>query len=468
MAESASAEIQEEANALIINVNENSESEWEANSASGNESQNGEVDREANLLDRALANNITQMLESSEPPLSPECCIYKVPTELRKVNEQAYTPKVISIGPFHHGDERLKTMEKLKVTYFKIFVEKVELNVENLVTTVRDREARVRRCYSHASGLSSDDYVKMILLDASFIIVVFLLRCSKEWRRYYELTTFSRRLMAIASRDIWLLENQLPFFIIEELYNLAFPARSNYHSFTRLTCEYFEKLVKGLFLHQNKPPMFPYSTFKIMHFAELLRTFSLRQSQWLKKRNPDKKDNIHLYSASQLDEAGVEFKVGSRECVFNLKFTKGVLEIPCLTLYDNTESAFRNLVALEQCHYKVDHYVTDYIRILDFLIDTDKDVDLLVRKGILVNTLGDSNAVTTLVNRLGLQIFLFEMNPNYSCLCEELNTFYKVPCHSWKAILRRDYFSTPWRTASTAAAVILLVLTFIQTIYSII
>jgi len=145
-----------------------------------------------------------------------------------------------------------------------------------------------------------------------------------------------------------------------------------------------------------------------------------------------------------------------------------VLEIPCLTLYDNTESAFRNLVALEQCHYKVDHYVTDYIRILDFLIDTDKDVDLLVRKGILVNTLGDSNAVTTLVNRLGLQIFLFEMNPNYSCLCEELNTFYKVPCHSWKAILRRDYFSTPWRTASTTAAVILLVLTFIQTIYSII
>jgi hypothetical protein len=129
-----------------------------------------------------------------------------------------------------------------------------------------------------------------------------------------------------------LLENQLHFFIIEELYNLAFPSRSNYHSFTELTCEYFEDLVKGLFLHQNKPPMtyqkkieppmYPYSTFKIMHFAELLRTFSLRQSQWLKKRNPDKKDNIHLYSASQLDEAGVEFKVGSRECVFNLKFTK--------------------------------------------------------------------------------------------------------------------------------------------------
>jgi hypothetical protein len=67
MAESASAEIQEEANALIINVNENSESEWGANSASRNESQTGEVDTEANLLDRALANNITLILKRSEP-----------------------------------------------------------------------------------------------------------------------------------------------------------------------------------------------------------------------------------------------------------------------------------------------------------------------------------------------------------------------------------------------------------------
>jgi hypothetical protein len=52
------------------------------------------------------------------------------------VNEEAYTPEAISIGPFHHGDERLESMEN-KVTYFKIFVEKVELNVENLVTTIR-------------------------------------------------------------------------------------------------------------------------------------------------------------------------------------------------------------------------------------------------------------------------------------------------------------------------------------------
>jgi hypothetical protein len=73
-------------------------------------------------------------------------------------------------------------MKKLKVAYFKIFVKKVELYVENLVTSIKDREPQVRHCYSHSSGLSSDDYVKMILLDASFIIVVFLLLCNEEWK----------------------------------------------------------------------------------------------------------------------------------------------------------------------------------------------------------------------------------------------------------------------------------------------
>jgi hypothetical protein len=164
----------------------------------------------------------------------------------------------------------------------------------------------------------------------------------------------------------------------------------------------------------------------------------------------------------------VKFKVGSNKCLFDLKFTNGVLEIPCLTLYDETKSIFRNLIALEQFHYQSDHFVTDYITVLDFLIDTDKDMDLLVRQKILINNLGDSNAVTTLVNKLCQQIYCSEMNSNYCCLCEKVNSFYKVSCHSWKANLRRDYFSTPWRTASTITAIILLVLTFIQTICSII
>jgi hypothetical protein len=73
MEESASAEIQE-LDALVINVNDNSESKREVTSPSGNETQNGEADREGNdsirneHQNRVLVNDITQMLESLESP----------------------------------------------------------------------------------------------------------------------------------------------------------------------------------------------------------------------------------------------------------------------------------------------------------------------------------------------------------------------------------------------------------------
>lgn len=164
----------------------------------------------------------------------------------------------------------------------------------------------------------------------------------------------------------------------------------------------------------------------------------------------------------------MKFKVGSSKCLFDLKFTNGVLEIPCFRIYRDTDSFVRNLVGLEQCHYLSDAYITDYFRVMDFLIDTPKDVDLLVRKGILINWLGDSNAVATLSNNLCKRIFISDTNFNYCCLCNDLNTFYEDRRQRWKVILRRDYFSNPWRTTTTIAAIILLVLTFTQTVCSII
>jgi hypothetical protein len=468
MEQSASAEIQEEANALIINVNDNSESQREVNGPTGNESHDRKADREGNLLqDRVLANKITEMLGSLESPLSPECCIYRVPHELRKLNEEAYTPKVISIGPFHCDNKSLQAMEQFKMKYFKRFVQYAAVDVETLVSTIRDMEKAVRRCYAETSKLGSDNYVKMILVDASFIIAFFLYSVSEhgDWSIDDNSTTFTVWLMSRVFNDMWLLENQLPFFVMEELYNLAFSTSSNYPaSFTLLTSEFFE-LYKGHGITFHVPLDDP--NLKILHFCDLLRTCFLPPSAMLPERCR-MFETRNLHTASQLDETGVEFKEGSSQCFFDLKFEKGELKIPCLNLYASTESLLRNLVALEQCHYVFHAYVTDYVLLLDSLIDTSKDVDILVKKGILNNTLGDSNAVTTLVNKLGQQILLSSTNSNYYKLYEDLNTFYEGRWHRWKATLRRDYLSTPWRTASTVAAIILLVLTLAQTICSII
>ncbi|KAE9601005.1 hypothetical protein Lalb_Chr13g0293141 [Lupinus albus] len=48
-----------------------------------------------------VVNEIKGMLERAESPITGDCCIYRVPFNIRLLNQDAFTPKVVSIGPFH-------------------------------------------------------------------------------------------------------------------------------------------------------------------------------------------------------------------------------------------------------------------------------------------------------------------------------------------------------------------------------
>ncbi|KAK7816018.1 upf0481 protein [Quercus suber] len=204
---------------------------------------------------------------------------------------------------------------------------------------------------------------------------------------------------------------------------------------------------------------------KMKHFLDLLRTFWLPPSEKLPKR--DNHEPVkHVYSATQLQDAGLKFRKGLSNCLFDINFKKGVLKMPLITLDNSSETLYRNLLALEQCHYSDKAYITDYVILLGFLITTDNDVKLLVRKGVMANLLGNDDEAKDLVKKLCTNIVYVNMNSDYHVFCRELKAFYKKPWNRWQATLRRDYFSTPWRIVSTIAAVILLLLTFLQTIYT--
>lgn len=105
---------------------------------------------------------------------------------------------------------------------------------------------------------------------------------------------------------------------------------------------------------------------------------------------------------------------------------------------------------------------------MDRLVNTQKDVDLLVKYGIVENRLGDSNEGSFLINKLADGVIL-EFNEFYfTSLCEDLNTYCRTSWHKWKANLRQNYFNTPWAIVSVIAGVILLLLTLIQAVCALI
>ncbi|KAG6718439.1 hypothetical protein I3842_04G149700 [Carya illinoinensis] len=408
-----------------------------------------------------LVIRIRELIETSRCHLPRgEPCIYKVPHHFRKLNVEAYTPQVISIGPFHHGNQNLQTLEKYKVRYLEEFMSRASTSLENLVRIVKGSEERIRQCYAETIELDSDEFVKMILLDATFIIEYFLRDMFPVQWTDEDRTVIKPWITARMQLDFLLLENQLPFFILKDLYQLVLVNNRMFHPFIKVVFVYFR------FLNTQKKSSDSDQFNGIMHFVDLFRIFYLPPPETLSERQPDSWAE-KICCATQLAEAGLTFKKSKSQCYLDIKYHEGgVLEIPPFTIDNTTEIFARNLMALEQCHYPSQAYITDYFFLLDFLIDTGKDVALLAEKKILVNGMGDDNA--TFINNLGTNVQYSSMNSEYCRLCRDLVEFHDYSWHRWMAILKRDYFSTPWRVVVTIAAILVLALTLTQAVCSII
>ncbi|XP_037494250.1 putative UPF0481 protein At3g02645 [Jatropha curcas] len=325
----------------------------------GSNNSNDVKDESRRQLVIDIPDNLEDLL--SQPALWPEICIYKIPRKLRAINPSAYTPQMISIGPFHHNEKSLKPMEKHKLRYLAEFCRRTGKTWVELENKIREYELKIRHCYDQTfEQYEQNMFVRMILLDSVFIIEFFLKREtteeSEEYKADYILGKPSSEDAIL--EDLILLENQLPYFVLENLYEFATGNSATGNS------DYSYKTSSG-------------------------QRMMLIES---------------LYSATKLHEAGVKFKVDKKAWPLDIKFERGELKMPRFEVHDGTERLIRNLMAFEQCHYPNDPYICEYILILDFLVDTERDVELLIQNGIITNLLGECKSVARMVNKLCLEI----------------------------------------------------------------
>nr|POE48497.1 upf0481 protein [Quercus suber] len=96
-----------------------------------------------------------------------------------------------------------------------------DINEEELLSVIKDMENRIRRCYVETVPLESDNFVRMISMDASIILELFLKSYACKWE-IGDHIVMEGWLLNKMYHELLLLENQLPFFVIEKLYHLFF------------------------------------------------------------------------------------------------------------------------------------------------------------------------------------------------------------------------------------------------------
>ncbi|KAM7490113.1 hypothetical protein LguiA_033034 [Lonicera macranthoides] len=406
-----------------------------------------------------LEKEIDKMLDEVEPPPSSERCIYMVPREIRKVNEEAYTPRIVSIGPFHHNNKNLESMEQVKKRYMKKLVQRRgKTCLKNFIDAVKKMEARIRDCYSERIEMDSDKFVLMILVDSCFIIQ-FLISYHNDWKdnddRSLSLEVTMKTDILL---DFILLENQVPFFVLEKLFTLAISKSSDISSFLELAVEFLLNDTFNFFEETKKEDKSVDKFPCVKHFTHLALILCQPPPQ---KQSPSVEEDFEpLFSSTNLAEVGVTFREKTQsKGFFDINFTNKVLEIPNFSLHDDTEIKIRNLMALEHCRYPEQKFVTDYFVFMDFLINTTRDVELLVDSNIITNYLGTNKTAADFFNNLCINVINDTNDSYFLQVYKKLNDYYKSPKNRLKAILKRNYFE---------AAITLFVLTFIQTVCSII
>ncbi|KAK9101930.1 hypothetical protein Sjap_019184 [Stephania japonica] len=422
------------------------------------------LERKITINYEGLVRSLEQRLQAKLPSISPQHCIFRVPERLWKLNEDAFTPQVVSLGPLHRDKlQQFKAIENHKYHYLTAFLshQSSMALMNECIEKLKEIEKQARECYAEEIELSSDEFVEMMMLDGCFIIEFFLRYWNGLLREEYDPLFDNLHFHKAFEDDLRLLENQLPFFVLTTLFGIVNNASSRKLwdiSFLGLAMTYYDIENLQLLLEPK-------------HLLDLVLQQYIPSKTYTEKGNGSQDRFRIIPRAVHLWETGVRFEPPQeKRHLRDVSFEKGVLKIPEINMEDQTESLFWNLIAFEQC-YKHSTYVGDYTTLMDHLIDTESDVALLRREKVITNWRGDDKEVSDMFKNLGKNV-VTSRHSQYLCLYNDLSTYYANPRHKWNkwnkwtAILKRDYFNSPWSFIAFLAASTILICTFIQAVNS--
>ncbi|KAK7849365.1 UPF0481 protein At3g47200 [Quercus suber] len=408
------------------------------------------------------------------------CTMFPAPTNMRQVNEHAYDPVLVSIGPFHYKKALLQGMEEHKLQFlFRTMrcqsKEEKEHRFQRLAEAMKKLERRARQCYSETfEDISSDCFVRMMVIDGCFILELFRYYLRTEKEIVDDPIFRTRWKLPVIRLDLVKLENQLPFFVLQELYMLT--SLGHEPPLIHVALKFLHPLLTPT---QRRPIHDPFLEHAPDHLLALFHsTFNPKENLKIQSNYGSlmQEKKCLIPSVRELQRVGIFLKSGEGD-LLDIKYHshymtvltgRALLEIPPLFIDYKTGPILRNLVAYEQCDKTVKPYFTSYIMFFDGLVNTPEDIQILRKKKIFYHVLGSDNEVSELLNDLTKDV-AYDWHECYLApLIQKIYLRSNKAHLKIQAAIRREYFSSPVNCISYLITFLLLYLTVIQTMFTVI
>ncbi|KAF6991778.1 hypothetical protein CFC21_008827 [Triticum aestivum] len=315
--------------------------------------------------------------------------IHRYPASIQRLEACYTTPTTVAIGPYHHGEDRLRPAEKVKhVAAYHCIMESGR-SVQEMYATVASVAGEARGLYDKdmVAGIGDDDFLPMMFYDACFL-VQYMLTCTSggsemdpSLRSYFDGNDSN------IFHDILLLENQLPWRVVKTVMGFR-PV---------LLEEFITYLKDGLQdrkLTEKKSPALD-DSYEPPHLLGLLRFYIVGRSNIKRTRLPQTESMSFSVSAIELAEIGITLTANKTSeliemGVKNKRVLFAEISLPSLSLDHARASWLINMAAFEVCttpNFQAvedeESVVSSYLLLFAMLVDREEDVHELRRKRLL-------------------------------------------------------------------------------------
>jgi len=323
---------------------------------------------------------------------------------------------VAAVGPYHHhlSAPLITRGKKCGIVVF-LAADRFSLDAADFLSWAVANEARARRCYARDSlAMGPEDLAEMLLLDGCLLLfAVFLLRRSvREDQRPAVLARHSEHgtefiylsadislHMKQTRLDLLMLDNQIPFFVLAELHQRL--KGTLFHNINRsieeLALSCFDDIHPGGAspTSNRANDQFPPKVHHLLHLFHWSRVPRGKHRVGVSSIVP-KEPEPHLPCATELKESLTRLKNKKPDttsrCSLDISFQRdtlgmrAVMAIPPLCVHNYSDCVFRSLIAFEQNHLRCGLGATAYSICMARLLQSEADVKLLRKRGILMHT----------------------------------------------------------------------------------